>query len=190
MWRVLLSCCSQQLKSYVAFCHRADPLSHPVLILTLIQLPLVWEMSITMTENCSSCWVFLTFSVIVKMENYSINRNCINNNEEAVFERCIFLYCLHGSKQFQNHLVLIITSPFSSCFNLTTKTSHNHVSPGIIRVHYWKRKHCRGKKPNPTTNQDKAPSSISIFKLCSYLAESCPRNKAILRSSICWPWTE
>lgn len=34
--------------------------------------------------------ILFTFSVIVKMENYSINSSCINNNEGAMFERYFF----------------------------------------------------------------------------------------------------
>lgn len=42
----------------VAFCHHIDPLGQPVLILTQIQFPLLWEMSFTkMQKNCSSCWL-------------------------------------------------------------------------------------------------------------------------------------
>lgn len=101
-----------------------------------------------------------------------------------------FFYTVYmAQKQSQNHLLLAITSPFSSfcCyFNLTTKISHNYVSSRIIRVHYWKRKHPGKKKQNKT----KLPLPPQFFKLSSYLAESCPRDKAIVRSSTCWPWTE
>lgn len=63
-------------------------------------------------------------------------------------------------KQSQNHLLLAITSRFSSCccyFNLTTKTSHNHVSSRITRVHFWKKKK-HPEKTQTTTNPPPPPN--------------------------------
>lgn len=39
------------------------------------------------------------------------------------------------------------------------------------------------------TNTQKNPLNF-FSSVSSYLTESCPRNKAIMRSSTCWPWTE
>lgn len=75
-----------------------------------------------------------------------------------------FSYIVYmAQKQSQNHLLLAITSCFSSCccyFNLTTKTSHNHVSSRITRVHFWKKKKKHPEKP-PNHNNNKTPQQTN-----------------------------
>lgn len=176
---------------YVAFCHHAEPLGSPLLIFTLIWLSLCLGSALHCKREESlillGCfWHKWRPTLLTAAAFLTMKRLCFKD---------AFFYSLHGSKAISNSSAPCYYKPFSCCCSY-----FNRVCYRIIRVYYWKSKHPRRipqpntpqKNPNhqtsPTRSQDKAP--FSFFKLCSYLAESCPRDEAIMSSSTCWPWTE
>lgn len=148
----------------VAFCHHADswlPCATPHHNAVAPSLGNVLHYAENVHPAGFSNFFFFP-PVKVKMENYTINRSCINSNEDAVWNM-LFSCVNYIGKQSQNHLLLATTRFFFSfyCyFNLTTQTFHNHLISRIIRVHYWKRKH-----PGEKTNNKQTPWQSSLFHL-------------------------